>query len=355
MGYRPDPMLSALANYRKGDASKQTFRGVIAVLTCWESRGAAHSPLHRRMFRGLRSRAEASGFLLQEFPLPDWADCPERLGALLADRGIEGVLIPPGPAEGFRLDMDLSRFCPVSSTHTLLSPHVHRVTSDFHANVWLAFKTLWWRGYRNIAFVTPEKSDARAGFRWSGAFHSACLRSGISAPARAVDIRSGQRKESASPVVRKGPTRRDPLARRPATPPPPLGSLHRYPRRPGPRDPQPAARGRGSKRYRPVPGDAGGSGDRRSRIAHPPPGIRHTGKPADDPGPRHMGRRKHRAPSGGLLKRLRPNDRRTAPPASGGFSSRLPHAPGKKRSTRPQRPLPAFPCPDRHCRPAGGR
>src|SRR5690606_34850556 len=94
MGYKPDPMLAALANYRRG---KNTIpiTASIAWLNAWPEpeklRGFKEFDCY---WQGAFAAAEKFGYRLEEFQFGK-GFTPERLHQILSTRGIRGMLIPP--------------------------------------------------------------------------------------------------------------------------------------------------------------------------------------------------------------------------------------------------------------------
>jgi LacI family transcriptional regulator len=166
MGYRPDPMLSALAHYRQSKTSPQ-ISSVIAWINGWPR------PKTRRNFKefeaywhGACGAAEKLGYRLEEF------DCnqqmpPARLEKIFRARNVGGVLIPPQPNgfdwSGFHWDSySAVRFCRGPG-----QPLLHLITADQASNVILAFQRIREHGYRRIGFLTGRASEAgmfEAGF-----------------------------------------------------------------------------------------------------------------------------------------------------------------------------------------------
>lgn len=154
MGYRPDPMLGALAAYRKGRIQKP-IGAELAWINCWPD------PKRLRAFKefdlywqGAFEEAERAGYRLEEFCCP--ADLsPERLEKILLARNIRGLLLTPGwstvtPDWG---QFNWDEFCIIRFGYSLATPRTHLVTSDQLLDGVLAFENMWRRGYRRIGMV----------------------------------------------------------------------------------------------------------------------------------------------------------------------------------------------------------
>jgi DNA-binding LacI/PurR family transcriptional regulator len=182
LGYRPDPMLAALAHYRQG-RTRAPICAELAWINHW------HEPQRLRSFRefdlywkGASAEAERCGFRLEEFVL-DERISSSRLEKILRARNIRGILIPPhgdfAPDWG---DFHWNDFCVVRFGHSVSSPRAHLVTSDQLTDGLIAFENIWKNGYRRVGLVTSTKSHTRfsAGFffaqmKWSPEFQLPAL------------------------------------------------------------------------------------------------------------------------------------------------------------------------------------
>jgi DNA-binding LacI/PurR family transcriptional regulator len=155
MGYRPDPMLSALATYRRGRID-QPINASIAWINAWPD--PADLRKHREFdhyWIGASKAAAKFGYRLEEFRL-DANFTPARLHQILNTRGIRGILLPPHHNqpdwEGFPWD----HYSVVRFGRSLQKPASHLVTADQVANTILAYQEIYQKGYRRIGFVAPN-------------------------------------------------------------------------------------------------------------------------------------------------------------------------------------------------------
>jgi LacI family transcriptional regulator len=173
LGYNPDPRLSSwMARVR--DAKEKEFLP-IAWLNTEELKDAWHrytflSPL----LEGAQARARQLGYRLEEFWLQEPGMTAARLGRILYQRGLEGVIVTP-QAKYVRLDW--SQLAGVSLGTELLAPRLHRVDSDAFYNMALALKMVMRFGYRRIGVCLAWQFDrfalspARAALRDFQATH----------------------------------------------------------------------------------------------------------------------------------------------------------------------------------------
>jgi LacI family transcriptional regulator len=162
MGYRPDPMLSALSHYRRS-RSPQLISSALAWVNCWPEPKKLRSFKEFDLYwQGAQSEAERSGYHLDEFNCP--ADMtPARLQTVLGSRAIQGMLLTPGwsGAAPDWTGLEWEKFCVVRFGHSLPSPQAHLVTSHQLANGALAFHALREKGYRRIGMVTRRNLAAK--------------------------------------------------------------------------------------------------------------------------------------------------------------------------------------------------
>jgi LacI family transcriptional regulator len=172
MGYRPDPMLAALAQYRKG-RTDAPITAAIAWINAWKHPSDLRK--HKEFdcyWKGAAAAAEKFGYRLDEFQLGGQFT-PQRLHQILSARGIRGLLLPPQrPAPDWN-DFPWSEYSVVRFGRSLQNPRTHLVTSDQVANTMLAFEEIRKRGYRRIGFFTDEAEMRYNGHLFEGGYLSA--------------------------------------------------------------------------------------------------------------------------------------------------------------------------------------
>lgn len=163
LGYVPDPMLSALANYRNR-ISQRAFHGTVAwvvnVLSDykWES-----GPYYSSYFSGASKRAESYGYHLEKFTFGANGVTANRLASILKARNVTGILLCPQPKADMRMSFRWDEFSMVTFGYTLVDPLLHTVASAHYLNTRRAAHELLTRGYRRIGLVIDEKTDRRCG------------------------------------------------------------------------------------------------------------------------------------------------------------------------------------------------
>ncbi len=156
LGYRPDPMLSALSSYRHGKL-KPSFRSVIGWINGWSEpeKLRAHAEF-AAYWRGASSAAAKLGYCLEEFRVGKTLS-HSRLNQILSTRGIQGLLLPPHPETPDWQDFPWENYCVVRYGRSLRTPKSHLVTADQIRNTMLAFERIRGNGYGRIGFVTIRR------------------------------------------------------------------------------------------------------------------------------------------------------------------------------------------------------
>ena len=171
MGYRPDPLVSALMTARAG-GKRRAVRAVIACVGAETPPGGGHGDgAYARMSRGARERAEEQGYEVSFFRHPAATGMSSaRFTGMLAARGVHGLLIAPGNRADVRLDLDWSRFAVVELGYNLAEPAFHGVVHDYFHAMKRALAEARARGRRRIGFVMPAAQDAKSHHLWRAAY-----------------------------------------------------------------------------------------------------------------------------------------------------------------------------------------
>ncbi|MFZ4777151.1 MAG: LacI family DNA-binding transcriptional regulator [Terrimicrobiaceae bacterium] len=176
-GYRPEPMLSALATYRQMKKAP-IDHGRLAWLYNNLSRAQMFStPLFRRYFEGACSRANSLGYCVDEFYLDETKMTGSRLSSILQARGIQGILLPPQPRLQLnkRLEMLWDQFSAVTFGFSLFHPQLHMVGSAQYRIGMATTRKLQELGYERIGFLETETFGLRTDNNFLAGFHMASL------------------------------------------------------------------------------------------------------------------------------------------------------------------------------------
>lgn len=170
MGYKPDPMLSAISAYRTRIRSR-SYQGNIAWVTNYpEPEGWARHEIFRLHYEGALQRSDELGYRLEKFWLGDPEMNHVRAGQILQARNIRGLLLCAQPAAGVKLDLEWSRFSCVTFGYTLASPALHMVSGNTFQSIVKTIEQVRSLGYARIGFAISSSDDERIYNIWSGAF-----------------------------------------------------------------------------------------------------------------------------------------------------------------------------------------
>lgn len=172
LGYRPDPMLSSLAFYRKRHG-KMKIQSALAWINCWEQPEKLRSFHEFDLYwQGAAQAAEQFGYHLDEIR---WAaDCsPQRVEQILRTRNIRGLLIPPHRVAPNWGGFDWSNFSIIRFGMSVLEPDTHIVTADQQRAVLMAFRKMSEYGYERIGLVMAADYDSHLGGNYIGGLAAA--------------------------------------------------------------------------------------------------------------------------------------------------------------------------------------
>jgi LacI family transcriptional regulator len=167
MGYRLNPSLTTLMSHVRASSSAryQETIGWINVThhaDFFVNKTLPNAAYSQLLMEGARQRANQLGFELDVC----WQRAPamtgRRLSAILAARGIRGILIPPLPRACGHLSLDWSEFAVTTLSYTMSRPLFHRVVPDHHYNMQLILRTLRHRGYKRIGVLVIPRHNERA-------------------------------------------------------------------------------------------------------------------------------------------------------------------------------------------------
>lgn len=171
MGYRPDPMLSALMAYRTQQQNR-TFQGVLAWINGWPEKDyfLNEKGCYAEYLTGARQRAEMLGYKVESFWLREAGLSGSRMQDILSARNVCGILIPPIPEDLEMPAFDWNLFRGVCFGYSVHDMRLHRVTANQFHNTLLAYKELLKKGYERIGFALPQFIDDRVDGQFSAAF-----------------------------------------------------------------------------------------------------------------------------------------------------------------------------------------
>lgn len=152
MGYRPDPMLSALTAYRSKVQLRKQRNALAFVIGPYVKEG------WRDIIDSAHKRAERLGFDLQLY-IWDEKLPAARQSEILRSRGVRGLIVGPLTKENhlIELPLRLSYFSFVAIGRFISTPKINTVTPNHFGSVRQAVKHLREKGYRRIGLALLER------------------------------------------------------------------------------------------------------------------------------------------------------------------------------------------------------
>jgi len=170
LGYRPNPMVSALMVSLRQKHPPQDTANLIYLDAHRSVTEVRASPTLRRLLQGAATRARDLGFNLVECFIGSASFNEKRLGLMLRAQGGRGVLIGPLARLDQKIPLPWSGFTCAALGHSLRNFPIHRAASHQFHSLNLVLSELKARGYERIGFTSPMTMEKRSGHLWSSAF-----------------------------------------------------------------------------------------------------------------------------------------------------------------------------------------
>lgn len=168
LGYRPDPMLSALNAYRQ-TKRRPHFQATIAWINNWPDRKALlRNADFFEYHKGAVERAKELGYEVEEFWLREKGMTFAKLRRIFKARNIQGVLMAPQPAANIEIDFDFAGLSAVSLSYSLKRPALHVIGNHHFRSMRLMLTHLEELGFRRIGLVVGRDWDEKVGLSWLG-------------------------------------------------------------------------------------------------------------------------------------------------------------------------------------------
>ncbi|MBD5778046.1 LacI family DNA-binding transcriptional regulator [Pelagicoccus sp. NFK12] len=167
LGYRPNPLVSALISSRKSHFDKVAVNTIALVTDYGGSINWQAKDVCRWEFDGVAKRADELGYRIEEFALANYKSDAKKLSEVIYNRGIRGVIL------GFSRDrqrknlIETDRFAVAGLSAYFRMAQVDR--TNFHGlyNVRLALEEMRKLGYRKTGLVVPEFNNRISGGQWT--------------------------------------------------------------------------------------------------------------------------------------------------------------------------------------------
>ena len=151
LGYRPNPLLSALGTMRRQRASARYQTAIAYVL-----KGGASG----RHLSGVRSAAEQRGFKVDVLEIgPDLSE--SRLNQILTARGIHGIILAPLPEAHGNFTLEWERFSTVAIEYSFTEPAFDRVVTNSYDTMNTVIRECRERGYKRLGVALTQVVDDR--------------------------------------------------------------------------------------------------------------------------------------------------------------------------------------------------
>lgn len=168
IGYRPDPSLSALANYRR-KAGGKNHGSMLVFIDC---DGTSHS---RNVFAGVQAESFLLGYECDLTPLPKGPKHQAQLSRILFHRGVQGLLFGPSEERQEFLGWEWPHFATVSLGALCHRPVMHTVSLDYFHGATSGCERLHEAGCRRIALIIDPHLESRTGGLWLGGYIAAVI------------------------------------------------------------------------------------------------------------------------------------------------------------------------------------
>ncbi len=169
LGYRPDPILSALVSRRKGTRTRRVFAN-LAILIDERWLINAQPPLWmQRFLDGAAQMAQRLGYEVSPLYYPRDLVPGATADRILHARGIRGVALFPLPGEQENFTLDWDHYALVVIGHPRLPGMPHRAGSDAFAAMNLVCQKLRDDGYRRVGLAHERHQEAELRHEFLGA------------------------------------------------------------------------------------------------------------------------------------------------------------------------------------------
>ena len=170
LGYRPNPLVSALMTYRRSAKPVQSHVS-LGFITNFPTRdGWKISRLYQDFYDGVAESADRHGYGVETFWMREPGMTAERLTQILLTRSIHGLVIAPLPAAHGELDLSWENFSAVTFGYSLTQPLLHRAGNHQFRSMRSAMRELRKLGYQRLGLALPASLNERVDRQWVASF-----------------------------------------------------------------------------------------------------------------------------------------------------------------------------------------
>jgi len=160
LGYRPDPMLTALSHYRFGRRSVKAPTPLAFLLNFRDQTELKTSHPHQLFLEGARRQADRIGYQLEVFYIGHQAtEAGRRIETVLKARGFVGVILAAFGDRMKTFQMDWDSFSVVRIESQQLECALHTVSSHQMEITREAVRRLYHLGYHRIGLAVGEAEE----------------------------------------------------------------------------------------------------------------------------------------------------------------------------------------------------
>jgi LacI family transcriptional regulator len=170
LGYRPNPLVSALMTYRRAAKPVESHLS-LGFITNFPTRdGWKVSKLYESFYQGVAESADRHGYGVEVFWLREPGMTSDRLTQILLTRSIHGLVIAPLPVAHGELELGWENFCAVTLGYSLTKPLLHRAVNHQFRSMRSAMRELRALGYQRLGLALPASLNERVDRQWVASF-----------------------------------------------------------------------------------------------------------------------------------------------------------------------------------------
>lgn len=158
MGYRPDPMLSALNIYRTSRAEAKARPTMALLMRARVKRNTFYCD--DQILKGARRACDRLGYRLVAFPVGHGEGEGARLSRILRTRGITGVILATFDSSVRRFELEWEHFSALCLESQHLGLSLHTVGNNQAAITRAAVRRILELGYRRIGLCVGQSEEA---------------------------------------------------------------------------------------------------------------------------------------------------------------------------------------------------
>ncbi len=162
MGYRPNPLVSALIASRRRK-SGNSFQANIAYVTCNPYPGPIRPNSYlAEIFSAAQDQAARKGYLLEEVRTEETKGTAKSMQRLLNARGICGIIIGSLPPQTQGFELPWNSYPIIAIGYGVMQPDFDRVATNNYESTYGCMEKCRKLGYRKIGFIISVLENVRS-------------------------------------------------------------------------------------------------------------------------------------------------------------------------------------------------